>query len=71
SPSPELEVKFWTLKHYISTTAPDCPPSIVPVSAIRCQLARGVCAATNPKLWVTTTLEQVRPSFFSLAFTLH
>ncbi|OJT14069.1 hypothetical protein TRAPUB_9381 [Trametes pubescens] len=65
---PELEVKFWKFKHYQPHDTPGIgPPPIIPVDTIQCQLARGICAITKPKLWVTTTLEKVSISMELLA----
>ncbi|KAH9918949.1 hypothetical protein B0H21DRAFT_702299 [Amylocystis lapponica] len=57
---PELEVECWEYRHYLDKNEPGVPPAVIPVSAIHCQLARGECHSTKPKMWITTTLERVR-----------
>ncbi|KAH9939994.1 hypothetical protein B0H21DRAFT_697913 [Amylocystis lapponica] len=38
---PELEVEFWEYQLYMDVHDRGTPPTVIPVSAIRCQLARG------------------------------
>ncbi|CDO75664.1 hypothetical protein BN946_scf184941.g17 [Trametes cinnabarina] len=63
----KLEIRYWAHKQYIPFNSPGCPPLVIPVHNIRCQLARGVCEITTPKLWITTTLEKVPISIDVLA----
>ncbi|KAI0054975.1 hypothetical protein BV25DRAFT_323575 [Artomyces pyxidatus] len=55
---PKLEVEFWSLDTYLDDQSPDSPPAVIPISAIRCQLARCVCRTVRPPLWITTSLER-------------
>jgi hypothetical protein len=59
--SPELEVMFWELDVYWNPQDPDAPPILIPLQAIRCQLARARLEMVEPELWATTTLERVSP----------
>ena len=58
-PSPELDVRCWKFREHMDVNDPATPPSLVPVAAIRCQLARGVYDIRSPRLWLTTSLHGV------------
>lgn len=68
SSSPELEVRAWKIKsYYTRRDMPNGMSSLISVNAIKCQLARGVCSTSTPRVWLTTSLDRVSNSF-SLLF---
>ncbi|KAJ7303413.1 hypothetical protein DFH08DRAFT_722219, partial [Mycena albidolilacea] len=58
-PSPELGMETWEYKVFAASDNPESPPCVLPVEKIKCQVARGVFANTDPKIWVTTTMDRV------------
>ncbi|KAI9060228.1 hypothetical protein FKP32DRAFT_1578410 [Trametes sanguinea] len=57
-PYPELDVRFWEYNVHQDHRSPSTPPSVIPASAIQCQLARGTCRITGKAMWMTTTLDR-------------
>jgi hypothetical protein len=62
--SPELGVDTWEFNKYAHPTDPDCdcPPFVIPLSDIQCQVSRGLIKFTKPPIWITTTMDRVRSS---------
>ncbi|KAJ7882906.1 hypothetical protein B0H13DRAFT_1572339, partial [Mycena leptocephala] len=36
----------------------DCPPFVIPLSDIQCQVSRGLIKFTKPPIWITTTMDR-------------
>ncbi|KAI0072408.1 hypothetical protein K474DRAFT_1711614 [Panus rudis PR-1116 ss-1] len=53
---PELEVEFWEFNKFYAPDELGAPPIVIEASTIVCQVARGVCTISKPKLWATTSL---------------
>ncbi|TBU44115.1 hypothetical protein BD309DRAFT_893052 [Dichomitus squalens] len=53
---PELDVRCWKYREHMPSDGPTGLPPLIPVTAIRCQLARGVYDLKSPRLWLTTSL---------------
>ncbi|KAH9858844.1 hypothetical protein C2E23DRAFT_880266 [Lenzites betulinus] len=60
---PELDICYWTYQARILVNS-NSAPLVIPAQAIICQLARGICTITTPRLWITTTLDKAIPLFF-------
>ncbi|KAJ7830963.1 hypothetical protein B0H13DRAFT_1555331, partial [Mycena leptocephala] len=57
---PELGVDTWEFNKYAHPTDPDCdcPPFVIPLSDIQCQVSRGLIKFTKPPIWITTTMDR-------------
>ncbi|KAH9851419.1 hypothetical protein C2E23DRAFT_860602 [Lenzites betulinus] len=63
---PELDIRYFNYQERAASYG-EASPLIIPASEIVCQLARGVCTVTTPRLWITTTLDKVPISMEVLA----
>jgi hypothetical protein len=57
--SPELSVDTWVYNEYAAPTDTECPPRVMPLASIQCQVARGAIKYTTPPLWITTSMDRV------------
>ncbi|GBE87456.1 hypothetical protein SCP_1101320 [Sparassis crispa] len=55
---PELEVETWVLGEFALAKAPGFPPPVLLFFTIQCQLSRGIVSTTNPKMWITMTMDR-------------
>ncbi|KAJ7922643.1 hypothetical protein B0H13DRAFT_1603476 [Mycena leptocephala] len=56
---PEVSVDTWVYNEYAVPTDTECPPCVMPLADIQCQVARGTIKYTTPPLWITTTMDRV------------
>ncbi|KAJ7793796.1 hypothetical protein B0H13DRAFT_1675487 [Mycena leptocephala] len=56
----ELGVESWEYNQYASHGDEGYPPVVMRVEDIQCQIARGTLTHTDPKLWMTISLDRVR-----------
>ncbi|KAJ7059203.1 hypothetical protein C8F01DRAFT_1370784 [Mycena amicta] len=54
---PELSIDTWEYEKYVDDSA-NFPPKIISASQIQCQVCRGLCAHTDPPMWITTTMDR-------------
>jgi hypothetical protein len=57
--SPELSVDTWVYNEYAAPTDNECPPPVMPLADVQCQVSRGMVRYTTPPLWITTTMDRV------------
>ncbi|KAJ7916576.1 hypothetical protein B0H13DRAFT_2323189 [Mycena leptocephala] len=55
--SPELGVETWEFNTFVDPFA-DHPPMIMPLADVHCQLCRGTVTHTDPKMWITATMDR-------------
>jgi hypothetical protein len=58
--SKELGVESWEYNQYASHGDEGNPPVVIRVEDIQCQITRGTLTHTDPKLWMTISLDRVR-----------
>jgi hypothetical protein len=58
--SQELGVESWEYNQYASHGDEGYPPVVMWVEDIQYQIARGTLTHTDPKLWMTISLDRVR-----------
>ncbi|KAJ7744275.1 hypothetical protein DFH07DRAFT_925148 [Mycena maculata] len=68
---PELGVDTWIYKEYAQPGDTDCPPCVMPLADIQCQVSRGTIRYTEPPLWITTTMDRVSLKEVSDYFLIH
>ncbi|KAJ7016012.1 hypothetical protein C8F04DRAFT_626281, partial [Mycena alexandri] len=56
---PELDINTWQYQEYENPMDEASRPLIIPLDEIQCQVSRGTIEHTEPKLWITTTLDRV------------
>jgi hypothetical protein len=56
--SPELGIETWELDTFQDPATSDLP-IIVPLAEVHCQLSRGRIEHTDPKMWITATMDRV------------
>jgi hypothetical protein len=59
SVSPELDVNTWLYDQFEDPEEDGSRPEIIPLEAVQCQIARGTLGHTEPKMWITTTMDRV------------
>ncbi|KAJ7148861.1 hypothetical protein C8R46DRAFT_964921 [Mycena filopes] len=67
---PELGVDTWQYNTYARPTDTDldCPPFVIRLEKVQCQVARGKIGFTDPPLWITTTLDRFPTSLLGYGF---
>ncbi|KAJ7027050.1 hypothetical protein C8F04DRAFT_889126, partial [Mycena alexandri] len=55
---PELDINTWQYQEYENPMDEESRPLIIPLQEIQCQVSRGTIEHTEPKLWITTTLDR-------------
>ncbi|KAJ7779372.1 hypothetical protein DFH07DRAFT_730266 [Mycena maculata] len=59
---PELGINTWEYEAYEDPEEEDSHPLIIPLNEVHCQISRGTLDHTDPKLWITTTMDRVSKS---------
>ncbi|KAJ7934559.1 hypothetical protein B0H13DRAFT_1855156 [Mycena leptocephala] len=64
----ELGIDTWEFNKYAHPTDPhcDCPPFVIPLSDIQCQVSRGLIKFMKPPIWITTTMDRARPNLLDI-----
>ncbi|KAJ7233434.1 hypothetical protein C8J57DRAFT_1577602, partial [Mycena rebaudengoi] len=55
---PELGIDSWELDCYAPPSDPSYPPNVIPLDKVHCQISRGRILHTQPKLWMTVTMDR-------------
>ncbi|KAJ7812206.1 hypothetical protein B0H14DRAFT_2605923 [Mycena olivaceomarginata] len=61
---PELDVNTWLYDQFEDPEEDGSRPEIIPLEAVQCQIARGTLEHTEPKMWITTTMDRYPTSHF-------
>ncbi|KAJ7934570.1 hypothetical protein B0H13DRAFT_2488380 [Mycena leptocephala] len=64
----ELGVESWEYDQYASHGNEGYPPVVMRVEDIQCQIARGTLTHTDPKLWMTISLDRFPSSMTAYGF---